>query len=202
MSTASEFLEFTDSLHERRVELLRAAPAALRAIGRSADSDMMPHVLETVRLIDSAVADLESAEDELRAQNDALVEARFEVEESAALFRDLFELAPIGYLVTDTLGTIRQINATACLLLRRPKNAVVGKPLACYVDLDERSGFRTAFDRSRHSLDVEEWSVRLTPRNAPPIDCRVCVRVLREPSGVVRALAWTFAETPSDPLDL
>ncbi len=58
-------------------------------------------------------------------------------------YADLFDLAPVGYLVTDLDGVVREANRTAAELLDREVSFLVGKPLAALVGPDRRHAFLT-----------------------------------------------------------
>lgn len=192
MSSVSEFADFIDALCARRQRIAQSARSMSPADAEPAET----------RLLAFALADLADAEAELRAQNDALFDARVSLEESAANFRDLFDLAPVAYVVTDGRARIQQVNAAACAMLGRPANSLVGKPLTTHVPPGERRAFREALTRSAAARDVEEWPLSIVPTRGTPIECRVRVRVLRGPTGAARdRLAWVLAETPSDAFD-
>ena len=57
------------------------------------------------------------ADEELRQQSDELVETRRSVEYQRQRYADLFDFAPDGYLVTDPLGMIQEVNRAAAELL-------------------------------------------------------------------------------------
>ena len=56
-------------------------------------------------------------------------------------YRDLFEFAPSGYLVTDAEGAIRELNRAACELLGITPRYAAGKPLAVFVRKEDRPAF-------------------------------------------------------------
>ncbi len=70
-----------------------------------------------VQALQTAMEELSAAEEELREQNQALIEARAVIEKERRRYQDLFELAPDPYLVTDTHGVIQEGNRAAGLLL-------------------------------------------------------------------------------------
>lgn len=190
MPSVSEFADFIELLHARRQYIAARAPHRRHARPRL-----------TSQLLGRAMAGLSDAEAELRAQNDALFDARTSVSESGALFRDLFDLAPVAYLVTDATARITQVNAAACTLLRKPENSLVGRSLARWVAQADRGAFREALARSATTSGVEDWPVCLVPLGAAPVECRVRVRVLRAPAGTVRGLAWVLMESAGDPFE-
>jgi PAS domain S-box-containing protein len=63
----------------------------------------------------------------------------------------LFDLAPDGYLVTNTVGVIREANPEAARLLGLPRARLVGKPLGAFVAREEAQRFHTLL----HTLHIE-----------------------------------------------
>jgi len=59
--------------------------------------------------------------------------AREALETERQRYRDLFEFAPDGYLVTDADGTIQEANQAAALLLGVRQDFLGGKPLVVFV---------------------------------------------------------------------
>src|SRR4051812_41022635 len=60
-----------------------------------------------------AVQRLELAEEELRVQNEALVELHTTAQRDQRRYRELFSAAPIPYVVTDSNGVILEANREA-----------------------------------------------------------------------------------------
>src|SRR5262245_6603341 len=77
--------------------------------------------------LQTSLEELHVAEEELRQQNDELVLSRQTLEAERQRYRDLFERAPDGYVVTDKRGTIREANRVAARLLGVAQQALVGK---------------------------------------------------------------------------
>ncbi len=82
----------------------------------------------------SAIQDLSIAEEELRAQHEAIVEAQRELDIQRRRYHTLFEGAPDPYVVTDEQGTIQEANDALSRLLRMPTENVVRKSLDSFID--------------------------------------------------------------------
>jgi PAS domain S-box-containing protein len=107
-------------------ELRKRAEARL---GKALDS------LDNITL-DNAKAllhELEVHQIELEMQNEELRAAQHSLEEVRDQYTDLFDFAPVGYLVLDKKGVIVNINLTACNLLGMDRAAIKGKPLSAYM---------------------------------------------------------------------
>ncbi|OOC09580.1 putative bifunctional diguanylate cyclase/phosphodiesterase [Thioalkalivibrio halophilus] len=78
------------------------------------------------------VAELELHQEELRIQNEVLQQARDHLETARDRYRDLFQQAPMGYLILDDEGRIREANRAATELLA-PGTDVTDQPLSAFV---------------------------------------------------------------------
>ena len=58
---------------------------------------------------------------ELEHQNQELIQSQEQIQQSMDRYLDLFDNAPIGYLIVDSDGLIKDINQTACQLLGNDK---------------------------------------------------------------------------------
>ena len=117
----------------------------------------------------SAYEELSVAEEELRAQAEAITEARHEIEIERNRYRTLFEFAPDPYLVTDSNGTIEQANTAAAEFLGVPSALLIGKLMINFVDLRTRPEFRShirslgASRRDRMLVDLAVRDGRVVP---------------------------------------
>ena len=174
---------------QRRLALLREleVPTPPPARADQASPDTADLLLET------AVEELQVAEEELRAQADELVAARAAAEAERERYRHLFEFAPVGYVVTDEDGAIREANRAAVRMLNLPRQFVTGKPLALFVAAEERGAFRRAFARFLTTGDVHEWPMRLQPRRAAAVEVTMTVEAVRDWSGAMK-LYWIIRD--------
>jgi PAS domain-containing protein len=84
------------------------------------------------------VEELRVAMEELSRQNEELQEARNRVEAERSRYRDLFEFAPDGYIITDKDATIQEANWTVAEMLNVPSRYLIRKPLATYIYEEDR----------------------------------------------------------------
>ena len=75
---------------------------------------LLPEALEE---LSTALEELRVTEEEVRVQNEQLAEAHQSVEAQRDHYRELFQLAPVAYLVTDRVGLIREANQQTASLL-------------------------------------------------------------------------------------
>ncbi len=172
------------SSFRRQIESMQWRIDALRS-GQEPDSSEVFHVLETT------MEELRVAVEELRQTNEALRDSRAEVEAERRRYRDLFDLAPDAYLVTDLQGVIREANRAAVARLNIESQFLVGKPLFVFLPEENRPSFRAEVSRLRDEMGISEFDVRLKPRRLPPFDASLRVGVVRDAWGRAVALRWT-----------
>jgi PAS domain S-box-containing protein len=93
--------------------------------------------------------ELEVHQAELEIQNEDLRDTQYRLEAARDQYTDLFDFAPVGYLVLDKKGVIININLTACDLLGIERSAIKGKPLSAYMAKGES---RTLFLKLRQAF--------------------------------------------------
>jgi PAS domain S-box-containing protein len=99
--------------------------------------------------------ELEVHQIELEMQNEELREAQHRLEDARDQYTDLFDFAPLGYLVLDKQGVIVNINLTACDLLGLRRANIKGKPLSAYMASGES---RTLFLKLQEAFKTGELS--------------------------------------------
>jgi PAS domain-containing protein len=198
----SQFAEFADEIRDKRVHSEQIVRQALDRAGRRVPAEAKDDLTDLSREIDGTFHILDSAAEELLVQNEALFAARTELEGTSAVFRDLFEFAPVAYLVTNFDARIMYANEAACTLLRCPKNYLVKKPLTCFVALNERMAFRTSILRAREANALSTWPASLSPRGATKlVNCRMRVRpASASEAQVPLALYWNITEETDEDL--
>src|SRR4051812_13583510 len=85
--------------------------------------------------------ELNVAEEELRVQHDEIVLARVTAELEREQYRQLFDHAPVPYVITDPAGTIQAPNTAAAGLFGVDASRLTGKPIAVFLEPDARPGF-------------------------------------------------------------
>src|SRR3954464_13770906 len=87
---------------------------------------------EAVAELSTTLEELRVADEELRAQNEELERARSGSEAMARRYLELFDLLPAGYVITDKVGTIHELNQHAARMLGKQTQFYVGKPLSAF----------------------------------------------------------------------
>ncbi|MDZ8259802.1 PAS domain S-box protein [Nostoc sp. ChiQUE01b] len=177
-----KFIQRTEILHKRLADLYQTA-SVLPWIS----PDLLPEAFKELYNTSKIV---QLAAEELYQQNDELVKTRNWLEAERYHYQDLFELAPDGYLVTNTEGIIQEANLTAAKLLNVSKHFLVGKPIVNFIPLEERQQVRHELIQLSHSDRVRELLVRFQQRYGDFFDAALTVAVVRNNQGKAISLRW------------
>ncbi len=128
------------ALRERAEEFLTQHPQAFKKIS-SKDLQALIH-------------DLQVHQVELEMQNEELRIKQVELEESRNRYLDLYEFAPVGYLIFDRKGRIAEVNLTGTKLLGLPRSKAVGRPFTRFLSKESSPRFL------RHILEVFAGSTK------------------------------------------
>jgi PAS domain S-box-containing protein len=101
-------------------------------------------------------------------------------------YRDLFELAPIAYLMTRADGVVVSANDEAAALLRVSPRSLVGKSLESFVSDQERPSFRKLLHEAGEPAGTHERELRLASRGGDEIVVRARVAARHDRPGELR----------------
>ncbi|GEM_PF-2086230 len=108
-------------------------------------------VADAVADLQREVAHLRTAVDVLQRQNAELVSIRQAFEVERRRYREMFESAPDGYVLTNLSGNIREANRVAAALLGVRPDFLMGKALLGFMDEEARSELETTLARWRNT---------------------------------------------------
>ena len=115
--------------------------------------------------VEKIVYELEVHQVELELQNEELRQAQEDLQESRLKYFDLFELAPVGYLIMNASGIIKEANLTAALLLGIERARLINRTFAQYVDADYRENWLSLLTGLHESQTKNSCEVRLIKRD-------------------------------------
>lgn len=138
--------------------------------------------------------ELQAVVEELRSQNENLAAIHQVLEVERQRYQELFELAPDGYLVTDTEAIILEANQAAGELLNCSPKRLIGKPLILFVDGESRRNFHTTLSQIQSSKKTTGWEVQIQPRNLAPFAGLFKVVVVRNSEAQVIGLRWSLQD--------
>jgi PAS domain S-box-containing protein len=155
----------SEAAFDEQVAAALARAAALRhRADRASDREARALLTEGLDALSFTFEELQVAQEELRVQNDALAAADAAADLERERYRDLFDLAPSAYLVTDPDGVIRQANRAAGDLLNVAPKYLVGKPLSVFVAPADRDAFLAQLSGLRAGQPARTQVVRVRPR--------------------------------------
>jgi PAS domain S-box-containing protein len=172
------------SARDRIAELQRRSAADPRPGGR-----LLPEALAELSV---AIEELSVTGEELREQTDQLATTRTALEAERQRYQELFESAPVAYLITDPVARISEANRAAAALFGVDQRFLVGKPLAAYVAVGDRWGFRSLVTRLQRGEEtrVRDRPLRCRRRSGEVVAVAATVEPVAEGDGGPRALRW------------
>lgn len=96
----------------------------LQAAGRGSRDPMLPDALDS---LERSLEELQTASEELQVKNEELRLALSSLDDERRWYRDLFDLAADGYLVTDARDVVVEANRAAGELIGLPAQALLGR---------------------------------------------------------------------------
>lgn len=109
--------------------------------------------------------ELEVHQIELEMQNEELRLAQHRLEEVRDQYTDLFDFAPVGYLVLDKKGVIVNINLTACNLLGVERASIKGKPLSAYMSSGQSRTFFLKLQEAFNTGTIDDFELEINHKN-------------------------------------
>src|SRR6056297_1532450 len=150
--------------NNKRDELIKKAKKRIEKVYRSMKDEQKVN-------IDELIENLTIYEVELEIQNEELKEANERNVKLNRQYSDLYNHAPVGYLILDKKGVIKKINDTALSYLKSMKHADDGnyviregyKPFIVYVDYAYHGAFTnhitaTVLNKQTARCEVKLWS--------------------------------------------
>jgi PAS domain S-box-containing protein len=149
---------------------------------------------EVMEELGIALEELRVADEELRHQNEELASAHLQLEIERQRYLDLFELAPDAYVSTDLLGVITEANRSASRLLRIMHRALKGRPLATYVDTQDRPRFRALLSQKDVGPSQSTVTLRIQPRQGGPITAELTYSAAHDYKGTPIGFRWIIRD--------
>src|SRR5947209_3122919 len=72
---------------------------------------------------------------------EALREAQQATELSRARYADLYDYAPVGYVIFDAIGIVKEVNITAAEMLGQRRAFILKSPFNMFVATEDRKKF-------------------------------------------------------------
>lgn len=144
--------------------------------------------------LQDAVEEIEVADEALCQQNEQLIESIFTLKAEQRRYKEIFEFAPDGYLLTDASGIIQEANHAAAVLLNSRKRPLPGYSLLAFIFSEDRRLFLSGLERLSHTSGIEEWQLRLKPSRRQPFTSAIRVVASRTQEGESISVHWLLRE--------
>jgi two-component system, sensor histidine kinase and response regulator len=130
-----------------------------------------------------AMHDLHVYQMELELRNNQLKKSSEELFRSNRRFTDLFEFAPVGYLLLDENFRIINSNHSACNLLTHDKSILSGKTFSGFVHPDHQDNFHFLMQKVMQSDQLQTLEIKLTTDQKKELYVQLqCIRETEEHS--------------------
>jgi PAS domain S-box-containing protein len=121
--------------------------------------------------------ELEVHQEELTAQNSQMIETQHALEESRDRYVDLYDFAPIGFIMMTTAGLISELNLTAATLLGTERDRIIGLPFHTFVSASDKPKFSEHLRQCRQ-VDRVLTTVELTLHvGHPPLSVQLLTKL-------------------------
>jgi PAS domain S-box-containing protein len=151
-------------------------------------------LLEAFEQLSISVEEFQVVEEELRQQNEQLIDYQQEIEKEHQRYQELFDFAPDGYLVTDTYGKILEANVAASQLLAIDKKKLAGKLIIIYVPQETRAEFRKQLRYLYENKQIKDWEVDLQNYSKTLFNCEINSSTINDKNGNCIGMRWLLRD--------
>ena len=152
----------------------------------------------TEEIASEALEELAVVVEELQAQNSELITSRNDLEAERERYRDLFQTIPDGYVVTDSLGIMREVNETAATLFGRTRRRLVGKALGTLIETKDRRAFYAQLSRIHAEGPGAQLSINLSVHDGITIPANVRATVATSGATNETEIRWLIHDRRAD----
>ncbi|TAF04864.1 MAG: PAS domain-containing protein [Nostocales cyanobacterium] len=180
------FYQRTQVLNHRLTDLYQTA-SVLPWI----PSELLPQAFKELYTTSKMV---QLAAEEMYQQNEELIQSRNLLETQRQHYQELFEFAPVAYLITDQQGIIKEANRAASLLLNIAQNFLIGKPIIIFIPQEQKEAFYSELIHISQSQQIQEILLPLKPRHSNKFDACLTVQSLPHNQEQPQTLHWVIRQ--------
>ena len=171
------------SARERLQDLYRRAEAS------PAQRELLEEALAELSI---SLEELQVSVEEMRQYNDELAAAQEETAVEHRRYRELFDFAPAGYLVTDPWGNIQDANRQANEILGVLQEYLAHKPMITFIAERDHKRFRDLLAKLLTDDLSGEWETEILRRRngGAPFPATLSVFRVCDPQGRLVRLLW------------
>ncbi|RPH42447.1 MAG: PAS domain S-box protein, partial [Desulfobulbaceae bacterium] len=120
---------------------------------------------------------------ELEMQNDQLRKSQVELEQLQARYFDIFEQAPIGYIIISDQEVIENANLTASTLLNTERSALIKQPIYRFILKEDRDIYYLHKKHLLETGDLQTFELRMTQKDEKIIWVHLTMIAIEESDG-------------------
>ncbi|MBT9315533.1 PAS domain-containing sensor histidine kinase [Leptothoe spongobia] len=168
----------------------------LAGLAQQTEQGALPQdiLTDTLDELANALEEVHVLSEELAEQHDYLQTAHVTIITERQQYFDLFDLAPEGYIVTNTQGIIEQINQTAVTLLARHQRLLIGKPLGALVAQADSQRFYTLLTRLQQGETFQNLDLCLHSYKRQSIHASFTIAPIRDHQSQLLGFRWLFRD--------
>jgi PAS domain S-box-containing protein len=133
--------------------------------------------------LERVVHELEIHHEELNVQQEQLLESQRALAQARDRFEELFDFAPIAYVLIDRSGLIRSANLAAATLLGRDRAHLIGRPFFLHVTAPHRQTMLDHIAQCRRGDLRVNTQVSLHSRVGPDVPVELTSTAMRREHG-------------------
>ncbi|OUJ72921.1 sensor histidine kinase [Hymenobacter crusticola] len=123
--------------------------------------------------ISQVLQELQTHQIELEMQYEELLQVQSEAQTARIQYEDLYEFAPIGYLLLTSAGVIQQLNLAVTQLLRTVRQRLQKRRFLLFITPNYRDKFLTFWGEVQRSEHRQVCELELQPEVGEPIFVRL-----------------------------
>jgi PAS domain S-box-containing protein/putative nucleotidyltransferase with HDIG domain len=154
-----------------------------------------PSLNRVLQEISDSLGDLQAAvrEAELQGEKDRAAAESAKVAADRS-YRDLFDLAPDAYLVTNVQTIIAESNQAAAAMLMKDQGSLKGMPLMHFVAEADQPAFQSSLIQVREGGEKRNWEFILQPEEGAPFSVSVNVRAQTDQQDQLVRVLWLLRD--------
>ncbi|MBI5679716.1 MAG: PAS domain-containing protein [Methanobacterium sp.] len=119
--------------------------------------------------IDELIHELEVHQIELEMQNEDLIKTQIELEASRKDYYELYDFAPVGYLILDKKGIIKRINLAGAKILGKPRKYLIDEAFIRFIAPSYQKTFHDHIQEIKKTHLKKQCQIELITANEIPL---------------------------------
>ncbi len=175
---------------EQQIETSFAQLKELWSYSNQLSKAQKKKLVEALEQLSEMLQEWQDARGELDACNAELSTSRLALEVERRRYRELFEFAPDGYVVTDSQGVIWEANQAAAQLLGTRRDCLLNKPLTSFIAQIDRPYFQSKLINLSSSETIRDWEILIQPERTKSFAATLTVAPMRNNEHQVIGWRW------------